>query len=130
MLNETAVIMASREDSGRVSLYVGSFEKMSSGGGGGGMWMGGGGGAPMMYVPSGGFYRDTWTKSARFKMLLDAGTLEHISGDMPATINEKIESYTEGALIPQEGENLFRNNGNYIYGYYDRNEHKIILVKF
>lgn len=131
MLNGTAVIMVNREDSGRVAVAVGSFAQMSAGGGGGGgMWMGGTATAPQVYVSSGGFYRDTWTKSARFKMLLDAGTMEHIGGDMPATINEKIESYTEGALIPPEGENLFLNNGSFIYGYYDRNEHKIILVKF
>src|SRR5258708_2175292 len=52
MLNETAVIMASREDSGRVSLYVGSIEKTSSGGvgggGGAGVWKGAGGGGPQM----------------------------------------------------------------------------------
>jgi len=63
-------------------------------------------------------------------MLLDAGTQEHLNGDMPATINEKVEAYTQGILVPPEGENLFRNNGNYIYGYYDRDGRKLVLVNF
>lgn len=133
MLNGSAVISAGRDDSGRIALSVGSYTKMSSGGGGGGgMWMGGPGGAaaPMVFVPSGGFYRSTWTKSARFGMLLDSSTLQHVSGEMPLSINEKIENYTTGITIPSEGENLFMNDGNYIYAYYNRDERKLLLIRF
>lgn len=137
MLNGKAVIMADEQDSGRLALSVGSFLSSgrqwgSGGGGGGGMWTGSPvTGMTYSYMPSGGFYRlRAWTKSARFKMLLDSATLTHLEGDMPMSINDKIETYTEGTPIPPEGENLFRNNGSYIYGYYDRDDHKIILVKF
>jgi hypothetical protein len=43
MVSGSAVLIANREDSGRVGLTIGGWQQMSGGGGGGGMWMGGAG---------------------------------------------------------------------------------------
>jgi hypothetical protein len=129
MVNGRAVIIANRENNGRVVLTVGSYTEVRSGGGGG-YFMGGGapGGAPI-FVPTGGFSR-SWTKSARFKMLLDGNTSEHVDGDPGPSINEKIEAYTEGMDIPESAEVLFVQDGSYIYAFYDKKERKLQLIRF
>ena len=46
------------------------------------------------------------------------------------SIGDRIEHYTDGISIPPEGETLFRNNGKYVYAYYNRDEHKLMLINF
>jgi len=132
MVNGGAVIEATPNEKGQVEIMVGSYKQMSSGGGGG-MWMPGAGvgaGAAPIYIPTGGFYRETWSKSARFKMLLDAGTGEHLNGEMDRSVNEKIEDYTKDTKIPPEAENLIQVNGRYYYTYYDREGRKLMTRQF
>lgn len=131
MVNADAVITATMNNNDQVELVVGSYAQISSGGGGGMMMAGGGPGvAPMVMVPTGGFSRSTWVKSARFKTLLNAGTFEHIEGEMGKSINEKIEEWTADIKIPAEAENLFMTRGQYYYAYYSRDERKLIILKF
>ncbi|HVS97945.1 MAG TPA: hypothetical protein VHE54_15730 [Puia sp.] len=127
MLSGNAVLLATPEDSGRVCLTIGAWQQMQrSGGFGMGPMMPG---APMFTSP-GIFFRSTTVRSSRFKMLMDSASLQHIAGDMPADIGDRIEEYTTGVSIPPQGETLFRNAGNYIYAYYNRDEHKIMLTRF
>ena len=84
----------------------------------------------MVFVPSGGFSRSGWSKSARFNMLLDEKTSAHVDGEVHPTVNQKIEDYTRGIKIPPEGENLLIQNGKYIYAYYDKKEHMLVLIGF
>jgi hypothetical protein len=49
-----------------------------------------------LLVPAGMFYSNWWIKLARFKTLLNADTLEHISGVPGNSINKKIYYYTGG----------------------------------
>ena len=127
MCNGSAVVTATRDiHSNQVQLLVGSYIEQSNGGGGSAFGPGGSVG----FFPTGGFSRASWKKSARFKMLLNSDTNEHIAGEIPLSINEKIESYTKGINIPGDGENLFAKNGNYYYVYYDKEKREINIVKF
>jgi hypothetical protein len=130
MVSGSAVLIASREDSGRVGLTIGAWQEMSSGGGGG-MWTGGGGpGVPMTFVSMSTYFRSTTVRSSRFKALLDSVTLQHVPGEITTDLGERIEQYTKGVSIPEAGEALFRNGGRYVYAYYDRDDHKIKLTGF
>jgi hypothetical protein len=131
MLSGTALIIAEPEDSSRVSVVIGSYMKMTSSGPGLGMWGPVGHAASSLIVgASVGFSRGSWEKSARFKTLLDSATLEHLPGEIMPDITERIEEYTKGISIPAEGENLFRNSAGFVYAYYSRDEHKLMLVNF
>jgi hypothetical protein len=113
-------------------VTVGSYKPIKQGGGAGiPMFVPMAGAATMMvFIPTGGFSRSRWTKSAHFTMLLDEHTLAHAEGEVKPSINEKVEKYTEGIKIPPEGENLFTINGKYMYAYYDRKERKLVLARF
>lgn len=129
MVNGDAVITATLNYNNQVEVIVGSYAEMRSGGGGY-MMMAGAPGAPMVMLPTGGFSRGGWVKSARFKTLLNASTFEHINGEIGNSINERIEYYTEGIRIPSEAENLFMTSGRYYHAYYSRDERKLIILKF
>lgn len=130
MVSGSAVLIASREDSGRVGLTIGAWQEMNTSGGGG-MWMGGGvPGVPMTFVATAGYFRGSVVRSSRFKALLDSVTLQHVPGEITTDLGERIEQYTKGISIPEAGEALFRNGGRYVYAYYDRDDHKIKLTGF
>ncbi len=132
MVNSNIVITATPDDdNNRVEILAGSYKEVNNNGG---MWMAGGGlvgaGVSMAFVPTGGFTRNSWTISARFKMLLDAQTFEHFDGKISSSINDQIEEYTRQIRIPGEGENLFIINGQYCYAYYDKESRELNLVQF
>jgi hypothetical protein len=135
MVDGDALIMATVNSSNQVELSIGSYKILNNRGGPGfSMGMGGTsfgvGSATPLTFPTGNFARNNWTKSARFKMLLNAETSEHITGDVGMSINEKIEAYTKNIKIPAEAENLFVCNGKYYYAYYDRREKTFSVVEF
>ena len=130
MVNGSAVLMANREDSGRVGVTVGAWQRMSSGGPGFGMGTMMMAGSVPVFVSTGVFFRSNSIRSSRFKMVLDSASLEHVPGEITGDIGEKIERYTDGISIPPEGENLFVNAGTYVYAYYNRDEHKLMLSSF
>jgi hypothetical protein len=130
MVNGDAVITATMNYNNQIELIVGSFTQMRSGGGGVMMMGGGVAGGPMIMVPTGGFSRSGWVKSARFKTLLNANTFEHVNGEIGNSINEKIEYYTAGIKIPAEAENLFMTGGRYYHTYYNKDERKLVILKF
>ena len=130
MTRGNAVIFASPADSNRIAITIGSYMELASPGGG--MWMPGGGlpGVPAMtYIPTGGFSRNGAVKSARFKMLVNEAN-EHVEGEMPLSVNEKIEAYTMEQKITTDRENLFKNNGIYYYVYYNRKEGRMTILKW
>ena len=127
MVSGNAVLLATREDSGRVSLTIGAWQMMQrSGGFGAGPMMPG---APVFMSP-GVYFRSSNVRSSRFKMQLDSATLQYVPGDISADIGDRIEQYTDKISIPPQGENLFTNDGKYIYAFYNRDEHKIMLTSF
>jgi hypothetical protein len=126
MVSGSAVLVATREDSGRVCLTVGAWEKMTRGGGFGGPMMPG---TPMFMAP-GVYFRSSNVRSSRFKMLLDSATLKYVPGEITGDIGDRVEQYTDKISIPPEGENLFTSGGKYIYAFYNRDEHKIMLTSF
>jgi hypothetical protein len=130
MVNGDAVITATPNSYNQIELIIGSYAKMS-GGGGGGMYMPAGGRpGVMIMMPTGGFNRGGWVKSARFKTLLNPDTFEHVAGAIGNSINERIEYYTAGIKIPREAENLFMTNGRYYHAYYDKALRKLVILKF
>jgi hypothetical protein len=84
----------------------------------------------MTLVPTGSFYPNDWVQSARFKILLNARTLEHVGGVPGNSINEKIDYYTGGRKIPPQGINLFKTNGHYYVAYYENDARKLSILKF
>jgi hypothetical protein len=129
MVGGGAVIEATENKKGQVELMIGSYKELHQAGGG--MWMPGAtASAPSQFLPVGGFSYGSWSKSARFKMLVDASSGAHIDGDMDRSINDRIEEYTKEAKIPPEAENLISCNGQYYYLYYNRNDHKLITRQF
>ena len=128
MVSGSAVLMANREDSGRVGVTVGAWEKMHTNGPGFGV----GSFVPGMnlFVSTGVFFRSTTVRSSRFKMVLDSSSLQHVGGEITGDIGDRIERYTDGISIPPEGENLFLNAGTYVYAFYNRDEHKLMLSSF
>jgi hypothetical protein len=132
MLNGNAVIAALTDSLG-LALTIGSNKEMQQmGSGGGSMAMPGAGGAPggVVYVPTGGYSRSTWTKSVRFRMLLDSNSLDHVTGDMEPSINDRIDDYTKDIKIPPSGENLFYRNYQYVYIYYDKKQRSLCFTRF
>jgi hypothetical protein len=121
-----AVIAASPSDSDRVAILVGSYMELSTYSGGG-MFMTGGG-APV-FMPTGFFYRNGAVKSAHFKMLVNQ-TNEHVPGEMPTSVNEKIEAYTDEQKITANAENLFTSNGSVYYVYYHKKEGRMVIMKW
>ncbi len=133
MVTGDVVITATPNNNNQIEVIIGSYAKINTNRGGGGMHMAAGGyGAPMVMVPTptGGFNRGGWVKSARFKMLLNADTFEHVEGAIGNSINEQIEYYTKGIKIPREAENLFMTNGRYYHAYYDKALRKLVILQF
>lgn len=129
MVDGSALLVASREDSGRVGVTIGAWQKMTGSGTGfgSGMMMPGN---SMVMVSSGVFFRGATVRSSRFKMLLDTATLQYVPGEITGDIGDRVEQYTAAISIPPEGENLFVNGGRYVYAYYNRDEHKLMLSSF
>ena len=125
--NSNAVVAATVNSNGQLELVVGAYEKAQSTP----MMMSGSMACgPMFMIPTGGFYRHGRGKAVRFKVLLDAHTLEHIDGDPDDSINEKIDAFTKDIKIPTNAENLFVTNGVYYHAYYDKDERKLVILKF
>jgi hypothetical protein len=129
MVNSKAVIVATRNENNNIELVVGAYKSYSTSMPSSSSY------GPQTtntswYAPVGGMSRNTFKGSTHFKMLLNASSNEHIEGDMRNSINERIENYTSRMKIPAEAENLFSINGIYYYAYYDREERKLVILKF
>ena len=131
MVKAKAVIAALNDSLG-ISLIIGSNKEMSSGGGGGGGSFMNAAGPPgyTVYVPTGGFSSGSWTKSVRFRMQLDSVSLNHLPGEMESSINDRIDDYTKDIKKPLNGENLFFQNGKYVYIYYDSGKRGLDFMHF
>jgi hypothetical protein len=130
LTNGSLVITATPNDlKNEVELLVGSYKEVTNYGGGGGMWMAGGGTAAPIFMPTGGFSRSSWSKSASFKVLINAENYEHINGMISPSINDRVNDFTKGIKIPPEGENLFVIDGKYYYAYYDKNKRDFTVAQ-
>jgi len=125
MVNGRAMIVARREGNDRVVLTIGSYTE--AGGGGGGYFAGGGAGGAPVYMGGGG--GPGWTVSARFKMLLDGNTFEHIGGDIGPGIYEKVDSYTSDKKVAENADVVFTLGSDYIYAYYDKTASMLRMVR-
>jgi hypothetical protein len=130
MVAGNAVIAALKDSTG-IGIIIGSNKDMAAVSSGGGSFVPGGAtpGA-MTFVPSGGFSRSGWTKSIRFSMLVDSNSLDHIRGDMEATINDRIQAFTNYIDIPNNAENLVFHDGRYLYTYYDKYQRNLVFCHF
>jgi hypothetical protein len=126
MTNGRAIIMAKNANGGTVELTIGSFQEVRSGGGG--MWIGGATpGSVPIYVPTGGFSRE-WTKSARFKTLLDKDSFEKTGGEVEKPLEERIEDFTKDIKIPGGCEGVYPVDNKLAYYYIDRNANKLVVA--
>ncbi len=130
MLNGTAVIAALKDSTG-IGIIIGSNKDLPQASSGGGSFVPGGASpGAMTYIPSGGFSRSGWIKSVRFRMLVDSNSLNHIPGDMEASINDRVEAFTNHIDIPNNAENLIFHDGKYLYTYYDKYQRILVFCHF
>jgi hypothetical protein len=130
MDNGDPVIGATINSNNQLELVVGSFMKMRMAMATGGVAFRPTSSSSVVMMPPGMFYSNWWDKSVRFKILLDARTLEHIGGVPGNSINERIDYYTGGRKIPPLGINLFKTNGRYYAAYYENDSRKLSILKF
>lgn len=69
----------------------------------------------------------TRTKSTYFISVFDKG-LNHLDGEVDQNVFDRISDFTEDKKPSIE--TVFRKNGSFIYGYFDKKEKKYDLVKF
>ena len=127
------MVITATPNGSNVNILIASYKEIHNNGNPG-YWSNNGtsaNGLPVAtYIPAGGFYRDKGVKSARFKTMLNSKTDEHVEGDIPSSINEKIQRFTEFIEIPSKGENLVRMGGIYSYIFYDKKQRNLALVQF
>ncbi|HYE55355.1 MAG TPA: hypothetical protein VD996_10940, partial [Chitinophagaceae bacterium] len=119
------VLMAVKNKSGQVELSVGSYKRLKYTTGdaiGSGIINGLLFGSPLIYLGVGVMMVGEWSKSTRFKMLVNIENGEFIPGKMDLSINDKIDDYNKAQKKNPAIENLFKVNGVYHYAYYDRKE--------
>lgn len=111
-----------------------------------GMGMGGIGIGNMGYYPSyytpgyygwPGYYNSqpsTRLRVVYFKSLLNADDFSHISGNVPTTMNEKINEYESNVFRFNQPDVIrlapYRSDGSMLLGYYQRNGRRFFLTEF
>jgi hypothetical protein len=125
MTNGRATIVARNVDDATAELTVGSYQEVRSGGGG--MWMGGAGPGSAPVYMTGGFSRE-WTKSARFKTLLNKNSFEKTTGEIEKPLEDRIETYTKNIKIPGGCEGIYPAGKKLVYYYLDRREGKLVIT--
>ena len=138
MIRDTAVIMAKAYGNDQIEVVVGSYARKSmilrSPGYNNNGFTGRPASPGTSYLgpPSytnGGFDRETWTRSTHFKMLLNTD-YSQIPGEPASSVYEKIERYTASLHVPSDLENIFVINELYYYAYYDKEERRLVVIKF
>ncbi|WP_205511474.1 hypothetical protein [Longitalea arenae] len=139
MVKDSAVIMAKPYGDGQIEVVVGSYAKKwvmtqtpgnysNNGFTGRPASMGPASIGPPTYT-NGSFHRETWVRSMHFKMLLNAD-YSLLPGEPVSSVYEKIERYTFNLQIPSELENIFVTNGVHYYAYYDKEDRRLVVLKF
>jgi hypothetical protein len=138
MIRDTAVIMAKAYGNDQIEVVVGSYAKKSmilhapgynnNGFTGRPASLGSSYIGPPSYT-NGGFDRESWTRSTHFKMLLNTD-YSQMPGEPANSVYEKIERYTASLHIPSDLENIFVINELYYYAYYDKEERRLVVIKF
>jgi hypothetical protein len=131
MLNGDVVIIATPNYYKQIELVAGSFTKVVALGPNNYEWVPAASSVSGKgYMPVGALGYSAWSKSARFKSVLNAETFEHVNGNAPNSINEQIRYHTAGIKSPLGAENLFMTNGRYYYVCYDQKARNLIVMKF
>lgn len=115
MSGTSAMVRATKEDSGRIAITIGSWKEVTIR-------------QPMAGGVAGPAY--TEIQSSWFKMLVDAATLEHVPGSGSADIRDRVGQYNKTMKTLPKGSNLFINDGRWVYTYYNRDTHSIELTMF
>lgn len=126
------------EINNKLILDIGATKEITQASGGGGFYGAGGsmstpyGSVPMpTYNYTGSSYSsNTWSKSTYFKTLLNVNSYEHIEGDLPKSIYDRVEQYESSIDQTIRIKNLFRLSDKYYFCFYDKKEDQMILVEF
>jgi hypothetical protein len=84
----------------------------------------------LIYHPDGHGFNTISTKSIRFRMLLDSTTLRQIPGELQMSIIDRVEEFMKGVNIAGGAENLFLQEGKYIFIYYDKKRQSLAFARF
>ena len=118
-------------DSTRMALTIGAWEQELAGGGGSGISNSQFTGVPgsMVSVPYRNDYVSPWTGAAYFRMQLDSQSLSYIPGPMQTSIHDRVEEFTKN--IKTGGvECLYKQDGHFIYIYYDKKLRSLVFTRF
>lgn len=132
MIRDTAVILVRPYYNDQIEVVVGSYARRVVYFPGPAGNVPGAYGTSQNYIPTmtnGGVYRQGWTRSMHFKMLLNAD-YSNASGEPVSNTAERIERYTANLHTPPEQENIFVTNGQYYYAWYDNAERRLVVLKF
>jgi len=112
MMDGSAMVVAAREDSGRIGLTIGSWKEVA--------------------ISRPGVPNYTEIHTTMFRMLVDGATLEHVPVPASADIRERVGQYNRNTKVkfPPKAKLLFSNDGRWVYGYYNRDSHSIQLTLF
>jgi len=116
MSGANAMVRATREDSGRIGLTVGSWKEVVI--------------AQGPVGPGGVGSAETVIQTSWFKMLVDTATLEHVPGPVATDIRDRVGQYNKTLKTLPKGSNLFVNDGRWVYAYYNRDTHSLELTMF
>jgi hypothetical protein len=125
-----------------MQVLVGGHKEMTGGGGGFGMApsMGTGGAIQTPYGPvnTGWGYNPTYhgynsytaTKSVYFKGLFDEKSFEHLEGQITENAFDRIKKFIDPIDELIVAETIFRKDGAFILGYYDKKKDTYVMRKF
>jgi hypothetical protein len=86
--------------------------------------------APTYNPTYGGYNSYKSSRSVHFKSLLNPTTFEHLTGDMPKNIFDKIKIFTKSLDESIIAETLFKKGNACILGYYFKPDRRYVMRKF
>ena len=132
MMAGNALITAVKNASNQHEVTIGAYKKITQTSGGyvmgGGFGPAGFAGGTATYFTTG--ISSSWSRVTRFKMLVDPVSAKQIGGEMQQSKSEEIQDYSQDLRIPEKGSSVFVANNFYQFAYYDRDEKKLVVVKF
>ncbi|WP_207423309.1 hypothetical protein [Desertivirga brevis] len=119
------VITAVRNVKNQDEITVGAYKRITQPTG---TFMPMGGSGMMVYQSFGA--GSSWSRVTRFKVLTDPTSGKHIEGSMQPSVAEQIQNYSTAIKIPEDGSSVFVANKFHQFAYYDKQEKKLVVVKF
>lgn len=70
-----------------------------------------------------------WSSAIRFKSLFTPDNIQHVTGNVAVSIEEKIENYADGKKIAEKPNVIFSLSGKYFFAFYEHEKDNIVVVE-